>query len=162
MITDQTYHLVLSVFVPGHPRTAGSKRVVTNRRTGKPLLLDSSGPRGEKWRKAVEAHARKAWGARDLIRDQPVRLGLTFVLPRPKAHYRADETLKTTAPSRVCKKPDVGKMARLVEDALTGIVYQDDALIAVEVLQKVYGERPGVHINVEVFDAEEDDGLYEA
>jgi Holliday junction resolvase RusA-like endonuclease len=45
-------------------------------------------------------------------------------------------------------KPDVLKLARAVEDALTGILYRDDAQIVTEVLRKRYGDPPRVEIRL--------------
>jgi len=70
-------------------------------------------PRGE-WR-----HRRCGFDGPPL--EGPVCISLTFYLPRPKS-----------APRRVvhpATRPDLSKLVRSVEDALTGIVYRDDAQI---------------------------------
>jgi len=62
----------------------------------------------------------------------PVKLLLTFVFSRPKAHYRtgryADE-MRSDAPEWHTHKPDIENCAKAVLDALTGIVYRDDSQV---------------------------------
>ena len=45
-------------------------------------------------------------------------------------------------------KPDVLKLARGVEDALTKILWLDDAQIVYEVIQKFYGPQPGCFVTI--------------
>jgi len=66
------------------------------------------------------------------------------VLPRPKS------APKTKTPAAV-KRPDVGKCARAILDAITGVVIVDDAQVtdlhATKRLAEL-GEPPGVRITV--------------
>jgi Holliday junction resolvase RusA-like endonuclease len=57
--------------------------------------------------------------------------------------------LKASAPIAPPVKPDVLKLARAVEDAMSGIIYKDDAQIVTERLCDRYGILPGVAIQVE-------------
>jgi Holliday junction resolvase RusA-like endonuclease len=45
-------------------------------------------------------------------------------------------------------RPDVLKLARAAEDALTGIVWRDDSQIVHETLAKVYGEPERLEVAV--------------
>jgi hypothetical protein len=74
----------------------------------------------EPWREAI------GWAAKHGVQGRAARLlcvmSLVFVKPRPKAHYgtgRNAEVLKDSAPAAPGVKPDTGKLARAVEDALT-------------------------------------------
>ena len=59
-----------------------------------------------------------------------ILLSVTFVFARPKSHFRANGELKPTAPRHCTGRiGDVSKLVRAVEDAMTGIVYNDDAQI---------------------------------
>jgi Holliday junction resolvase RusA-like endonuclease len=49
-------------------------------------------------------------------------------------------------------KPDVLKLARAAEDALTGIIWSDDALIVQEHLYKAYDATPGLLLSVQSMD----------
>ena len=82
------------------------------------------------WREMV------AWAARQHyhgeLLDCLLVVSLTFFKPRPKAHYgtgRNERTLKNSAPAAPGVAPDAGKLARAVEDALTNVVWTNDARI---------------------------------
>jgi Holliday junction resolvase RusA-like endonuclease len=84
----------------------------------------------EPWREAIRWAAKMAYKGEPL--DVLCVMSLVFVKPRPKAHYgtgRNAEVLKDRAPAAPGVKPDTGKMARAVEDALTGMLYRDDSLL---------------------------------
>jgi len=68
----------------------------------------------------------------------PVGIGITFVFVRPKSHYTSKGELRAGAPS-FPGKPDVDKLCRAVLDALTGILYHDDAQVISLNASKRYG-----------------------
>lgn len=114
--------------VLGRPRPAGSKRpvVARNRRL---RVVDSSGVKGQSWRGDVRDAAIKAMGGKLALLTGPLVLAVTFYLRRPKNHRRASGALKPDAPLYPTSKPDVTKLIRAIEDALTGVAWVDDALI---------------------------------
>tara|TARA_Y100000592_G_scaffold98531_1_gene171892 strand:+ start:5287 stop:5592 length:306 start_codon:yes stop_codon:yes gene_type:complete len=62
-----------------------------------------------------------------------------FVFNRPKAHYRTNGDLKPSAPQHCTGRiGDLSKLIRAVEDALTGVVYDDDAQIVHLTSQRRY------------------------
>lgn len=138
----------VTLIVHGHPAPQGSKRAFMGRRAdGTPVarVIESSHDRVKSWRQAVVDEAR-AWqaqlGGRPPL-DGPVEAHMTFVLPRPKGHYgtgRNARVLKPSAPLYPAGKPDLDKLARSTSDALTGIVWHDDAQVARSVLAKVYAD----------------------
>jgi Holliday junction resolvase RusA-like endonuclease len=129
-----TRHIV-SFFVRGEPAPGGSKNafVPTNKQTGEPFrgpggriivnVVDAGGERTKEWRKRV------AWEGKAHFRGSPVNLplqvALTFYLRRPKAHFTLNG-LRPDAPEFHMQTPDVIKLARSTEDALTGIAWLDD------------------------------------
>lgn len=68
----------------------------------------------------------------------PVGIGIAFVFVRPKSHYTSKGELRAGAPS-FPGKPDVDKLCRAVLDALTGILYHDDAQVVSLSASKRYG-----------------------
>lgn len=150
----------LTFFVLGVPKPAGSKRAFPiyrgkgpNKQFIRAVVTDACA--GSKdWKTTVAWEAKRVWCGDPLL-EGPVHLGLTFYMPRPKAHFRSGKhsaELKDSAPSHHTSKPDVLKLARAVEDALTGIVYSDDSQIADERLKKLYTggcqSQPGVLITI--------------
>lgn len=105
---------------------------------------------------ALQAMAEQNWKGEfgDFVLG-PVRVRFAFTFPRPKYHFRTGQNshlLRKDAPTCHTSRPDALKLARAVEDALTGIVWQDDAQICAELLTKEYGDRPGVEIVVETIE----------
>ena len=124
------------------PAPQGSKRHV-----GKGVMIESCA-NVKPWRLLV-AHAAVASGV-PLLRG-PVRLSLVFLFTRPAGHYRKDGTLKPSAPAYHAVKPDGSKLQRSTEEALSGLVIEDDARIVGTVWEKRYcvgNERPGALITV--------------
>lgn len=126
----------VSFVVFGQPAPAGSK---TTGRTkdGRSFVRDSS-KRSYPWRRDVAQAAGIAMRSAPLL-DGPLRLELTFHVPRPKGHY-GTRGLRPSAPTHPTTRPDVLKLARAVEDACTGIVWRDDAQVVTEILSKRFGE----------------------
>lgn len=146
-------------FVSGIPKAAGSKRGIPiyagkkgtpdRHWTGKTAVIDTSGQAGKDWRADVKSEARKH-KPEELLTDQ-IHIRMDFCFPRLKGHYgtgKNADTLKESAPYWHTTKPDVLKLGRAVEDALTGIIWRDDAQICKEQLTKKYGDTPGVQIYI--------------
>lgn len=145
---------MISFTVHGHPQPAGSKRGFYNHKTQRVIITDDA-KKSRPWKAVVSDAAAEAMQGAALL-DGPLMLGLEFYFPRPKGHYgtgRNAGIVKTSAPAIPTVKPDLLKLARAVEDALTGIVYRDDAQIAREILDKFYGEPARVEIRVRRLDA---------
>lgn len=122
----------LSFIVHGTPRPQGSKRLLRNPYTGKVAMVESSRQLGP-WRDSVVAAARGAMGDLTEPLQGPVRLSVVCSFARPKSHYRAGKNahlLRDGAPRAHTGKPDMSKLVRAVEDALTDAgVIRDDAQI---------------------------------
>jgi Holliday junction resolvase RusA-like endonuclease len=52
------------------------------------------------------------------------------------------------------KRPDLGNLTKLVDDAMEGIIYSDDSLIVRYRAEKVYSAQPGIDITVTVIENE--------
>lgn len=139
----------LTVHVIGTPAPQGSKRgFVVN---GRAVMVESS-KRVKPWRQDVKAAALEALDGRPPLAG-PVELAITFLMPRPGYHFRSgarSNELKPNAPTYVDKRPDVSKLVRSTEDALTEAgVYRDDAQIAVLTAVMEYADSaPGAVITV--------------
>jgi len=152
---------IIEFDVVGEPATQGSKiEHVIRGKGGKPVIkngralttIREDNPRLAVWRQEVAHAASVAYTGPLFI--GAVRLTLDFQRPRPKNHYgtgRNAGTLKASAPKYPTGRPDTIKMARAVEDALTGVVYVDDSQAVAHLLTKAYG-RFGVHVMVESLD----------
>lgn len=149
--------------VPGLPAPQGSKRVVRGR------LIDANHAALRPYRAAVAAAAAKAVGLPlddpDALQGaleghtpvrEPVAVELRFGLPRPAGHWgtgRNAGVLKPSAPAYPAVKPDVDKLTRAVLDALTGVVWVDDAQVVRLYTDKVYAAMPHTTVGVYAIDA---------
>ena len=126
----------VSFTVYGLAAPAGSKTLGYNS-GGKAFVRDAS-KRSAPWKKQVAREAALAMDGSPLL-DGALRLGVVFTVPRPKGHYGA-RGLRPSAPQYPTVRPDVTKLLRAVEDALTGIVWRDDSQVVWQVAWKEYGE----------------------
>ncbi len=140
----------LDLFVPGIPAPGGSKRAFAIKKggvyTGRTVIFDDAGQRNKDWRQACVVIAKENAPATPF--RGPLRVDFHFVMPRLKAHFRANGALKDGAPLWHTVKPDRTKLTRSTEDALKGIIWADDAQIVAGETFKTYGERPGCTIRI--------------
>lgn len=130
---------MITIRVYGLPGPMGSKRFVGLSKSGKGLMIESS-KAVKPWREAVKWAAIQS-GARGL--DGPLWVSMVFTIKKPKSAPKRKRTWPAT-------KPDLSKLARSTEDAISDSgVWADDARV-VEYLRlaKVYpGEDSGaLHI----------------
>jgi Holliday junction resolvase RusA-like endonuclease len=130
---------VVKVVVKGKPEPAGSKKVLPRHGLRYPITILSvkqllalsvvvdDNSQGRSWKKTISAVARYEMAQGDPL-EGPLGVKFLFVLERPK-------TVKRAYP---VTRPDALKLARAVEDALTGIVWRDDAQVVHEVIDKRY------------------------
>lgn len=140
---------MIIIEVVGQPRPGGSKTSGVSKKTGKSFTRPAN-KHTATWRSDVSDAAVKVRPAQLLTGALVV--GYIFRFNRPKSHYTAKGLLKASAPSHHTKVPDATKLVRSTEDALTGIVWKDDALVSRSFNQKVYckpGELQGCTIIIE-------------
>ncbi len=150
----------LSIVVRGLPIAQGNSRAfVAQVKGGKPRAIvtteanRTSSPLGA-WRSAIATDARDEMGNRPLL-DGALRVAVTFVFPRPKSHFlpitksRPTPVLRDDAPHFHTGRPDCDKLLRALMDALTNVVWHDDAQVADVRARKVYDATPGAAITVE-------------
>jgi crossover junction endodeoxyribonuclease RusA len=141
--------------VYGTPAPQGSKRHV-----GNGIMVESS-KRVKPWRQDVKHAALDALGHRPLATSDPHPLEgplcvrVTFLLPRPRAHYgtgRNAAVLKPSAPTYHDKRPDLDKLLRSTLDALGEAgVWRDDSQVAeVQTVKRYTSDgAPGAHVVVQ-------------
>lgn len=137
--------------VLGKPQPAGSKKGFVHPKTNRVVIVDDA-KHSRPWKQEVAGEAISILGAcgRGMLQG-PLELSCVFYFQRPKGHFgtgRNCELLKPSAPKHPAVKPDATKLVRAVEDAMTGIVYRDDAQIIRQTAVKAYGLPERVEITV--------------
>jgi crossover junction endodeoxyribonuclease RusA len=130
---------MFSVLILGEPAPQGSKRHV-----GGGILVDSC-KRLPEWRSDVRNGCLDEHGQPKARIEGPVYLSLEFALRRPKSLPKTKKVHHT-------KRPDMSKLVRAVEDAITSAgIWIDDSYVCASNVTKRYaepGEQTGCHIKV--------------
>ena len=120
---------------------------IMNKKTGKPVLnergvpvinMAPNSPKTKPWKKKVRLAAQEHRPEQPM--DGAIVLVLRFFLERPKSVSEKKRPYPTVY-------PDNDKLIRAIGDALTGIIYNDDAQVVDIISRKRYGN-PGVEIEV--------------
>lgn len=151
-----------TAFIPGKPIPGGSKTATVIRRkggeivmkNGRPLVTTRDDAKGNaEWKAEVKWEARRLWRGDPIPKGVPVWLAVVFYMPRLSSHFgtgRNAGQLKANAPTWHTVKPDGTKLMRALEDALTGIVWTDDAQVVAPLPLKVYAMQQGANVEVYV------------
>lgn len=147
---------LISFTVLGIAAPQGSMRAFVGKKTGR-AFMTSDNKRTMPWRQDVAACAERACAVAPKL--WPItgacEMQVVFCLPRPMGHH-GKKGLRKSAPPFPEKKPDLSKLIRAVEDALTGIVYDDDARIVRHDAKKTYaddGQVPHAYVRVTTLDS---------
>lgn len=148
---------MIEFWVAGLAAPQGSKRHV-----GNGVMVESNEASLRPFRQAVSREAALALGPTWEPTRAAVNVELTFAFPRPAGHWgtgRNEGELRPSAPIHKTTKPDLDKLIRSVLDALTGVVFVDDAQVVRLVASKRFG-LAGVDVTVEFAEEMETRGLY--
>jgi crossover junction endodeoxyribonuclease RusA len=150
-------------FVAGTPACQGSKtafgRAVKDKNTGKLKVVVNMVEQDKNlssWRASVGNVARLMLPS-DWEMEGLFVLRVLFYLPRPKLHYTSLGRVKPSSPVFHSQKKDYDKLLRAIGDSLTGVCYQDDAMIVSGSAMKVFtpeGRQAGAWISVARLDEE--------
>jgi len=121
---------VIKFSVDGTPVPQGSMKHIGGGR-----MIHSRATELATWR-ALIANAAKAAGCKPI--ESPIIITMVFRLKRPK-------TVKREYPTVM---PDVDKLARAVNDGLSGAAFQDDSQVIRMTASKEYSDTPGVDIEI--------------
>jgi len=126
--------------VMGVPEPQGSARGFRGR--GRRVIITSDNKDLPAWRQAVRYEAQRYVEHNGLTiydrKHYALALALEFNFVKPVS---APKNL-----TRHNKRPDLDKLVRAVGDALTGVIMEDDSMVDELVVQKRYGDRPGVKV----------------
>ena len=139
----------VSFFVPGTPAPKGSMKAFAMRaKDGRVMArVTHDNKRTKPWSTAVAYAAQEAMRGRELFRDTPLVVAITFALSRPSAHS-GKRGLKPSAPRWPQTRPDLDKLTRAACDALQGIVFDEDSRIVMVAVAKIYAAPVGAAIRV--------------
>ena len=102
-------------------------------------------PEAQNWKQKAAVFAAAAMQGHALF-DEPLHLTVRWYRLKPSGYKRAENW--------PWKRPDLANLLKILEDALTGIVWRDDSLICEEHLSKRFGDSERVEVTVEVLEPE--------
>lgn len=137
---------MIVVRVDGTPRPQGSKTAGVNQGTGRVFMREAS-PGLKVWRDLVRVEAQVAalrvcW--RPVSGPVCCEYGFVFGLPKRPGGRRADDPH--------CQDPDIDKLVRAVNDAVSGVLFVDDNQVCGVVAWKRWGVSPGLVLTVAPLD----------
>lgn len=124
-----------SFTVKGTPQPKGSSRAFV--RNGR-AIVTSANPAVKTWEETIR-FVLQDWP--NAVLTGPVSLVMVFTVVRP-ASVSAKRRPQPTV------KPDLSKLYRAAEDAMTGIVFVDDAQVVEALVRKQYGDTPGLKCEI--------------
>src|SRR5262245_24078214 len=127
---------IITFEVAGIAQPKGSTRMLPLKgKRGARRIIVSANPKAAAWQRAIAWSARQ-WTNGGLLFG-PIRIEAIFYLPQPASLPRRHMTgsLPTT-------KPDLDKLLRCLCDALTGVVYLDDAQVTHCHISKRFAPNP--------------------
>lgn len=142
----------IEFFVPGVAKPGGSKKAFWRPGMKHANIVEDCA-KNKDWRASVGYVARHNYMQPPT--SLPVEVNVIFYMLRPGKHFRAGNKagrLKDNAPTVVTVKPDATKLWRAAEDALTGIIWVDDAQVWKQTIQKLYSDISGMQITIKTLD----------
>jgi Holliday junction resolvase RusA-like endonuclease len=140
---------MIEFFVPGKAQPGGSKKAFYKKKLNRVIVTDDNS-KASGWKQDVKFFASKAFIGEPLL--GPLSVVCCFHVARPQYHYGSGknkgvlkDAYKDAYPT---SKPDATKLFRSTEDALTGVIWKDDAQVVEQIITKRYSETPGAHISI--------------
>lgn len=78
----------------------------------------------------------------------PIKVGLTFYRPVQQSLTKSEFDKRAIGDELPVVKPDLSNYLKSVEDALNGVVWEDDRLITTEVIKKRYSTVPRITLKI--------------
>lgn len=153
--------IVLELNVPGDPQTKGSAKGFGFKRADGSVGVNitNDNPKAREWQHRISFFAKQALVGKNV--NEPLHCAFAvhaeFRFERPESHLRKT-TDPTTGLHLLCKdvdeehvqKPDIDKLERVVLDALTGVVYFDDAQVIQTRISKRWVQQVGSGVRIRV------------
>lgn len=120
---------------------------------GEPVAFARAGSCGKRrytpQKQAGFANVARHYAQRAMNGQAPLEGALRMTMRAVYLHPESWSQKKKNATLWKSSKPDADNLAKIIKDALSTIVYRDDAQIAELIVQKQYGPIAGVTVSVE-------------
>ena len=134
---------IISFTIKATPQPQLRPRVATV--GGHPHVYDPQSTRD--FKKIVTKLASAEMGKTEPITG-PLKVALTFYRPVQQSLSKVEFDRRATGDELPVVKPDVSNYLKATEDALNGVVWEDDRTITTEVIKKRYSTVPRITLKV--------------
>ena len=131
----------VSFEVPGEPKGKGRPRFST--KTGRAFTPQDT----LNYENLVKFQYKMK--AIDQYTENPIKATIICYYSIPKSFSKKKRELALCGFLRPTKKPDADNCGKAILDALNGIAYQDDRQVVILIVEKYYGEKPFVKVDLE-------------
>lgn len=128
----------------GPPVAKGRPRF-TSRGEGRSVAYTPSKTRH--YETALQYAASQVMGAQQLLIG-PVSLSVVARVPIPSSWSLKKQEQARRGEIQPTKRPDADNFLKIAQDALSAVVFADDAQICFAMVSKVYSDKPGLRIEV--------------
>ena len=134
---------MISFTIPGVPIPQPRPSVT---RTGR-VFYKANGCR--EWRQAIALTASRLFPVPD---DGPWKIQAVYIFERPPSHYTKSGKLTRAAKAiQIPPRPDVDNLNKALNDALEGVIYNNDSQIGWQEAGKVYGDKARTEVTIRRF-----------
>jgi len=137
----QSKRVLACVIVHGEPVQAGRPRF--NSKTRK-----AHDPEKSREYKAMVKESAALQYHGPLIADKAIAVDINIYRSIQKSASHKEHSLRAAGEHRPIVKPDTSNYVKLIEDALTGVIWEDDNLIVSLVAKKYYSDDPRIEVTV--------------
>ena len=134
--------MTIELDIYGLPAPQGSKRVFNGR------IVEASGEKLKKWRKAIAEQCVVAREHNDVFFSGPVKVDVVFYVPRPPSVKRTGKNAREFP----IVPPDLDKLCRGMLDGIgqSEIIWGDDSQVITLVASKLYADDrdPGATVTI--------------
>ena len=134
------------IVVKGEPVPAGRPRFTRSGHAYDPQ-------RSRDYKKLIKWSAGHQYDG-ELLHDRPLKVTIEIYREVQKSLSKRERQKRLSGEHRPLVKPDTSNYVKLIEDALTGTIWEDDNIIVQLVAQKFYSEVPRIVVTVTDAEAE--------
>ena len=106
-------------------------------------------PKVKNFKNRLHAMAKEAYKGEPL--DGPLEVNWWFYRPVQKSVTKSEKARRLTGEVPPVVKPDLSNYLKASEDALNGVLWEDDRLIVIERCFKLYAENPMIVVEVKKY-----------
>ena len=107
-------------------------------------------PKVKNFKNRLHAMAQEAYKGKPL--DGPLEVTFAFYRPVQSSLSKAEKDRRLSGETPPTVKPDLSNYLKAAEDALNGVLWQDDSLIVIERCFKRYSETPRIEVEVRKYE----------